>query len=548
MKMFSNVIMTVAVFLIISVIMAPPAFCQQKNKPTSGADSADSKLKTLVGERETAKEILDKKAYDSYINGIIAEQSRDYLTAAKHYYNALQKYPESYEIRFSLAEVYYRLQRFQDAIRTLDTISPEDVNVHSLRAICFRSMGSNNAARDAYLKVIKVDSLNESAFSFLASEYRRMNMLDSVVWVYEHLVKIDSESPRLWSELGQFRNQQGRFAEAKEAYSRALALSRSRENVMAVVGLAESYRGLNQADSALVYYKEALTLDPNNSYLNRALAAYYSDLDSTDLAIQYAEKLTRLEPNNISALRYLALMYVRADSTYQAESLFRTLIEAGDNEPANYFYLGRIAIMRQEYEAAREYLTILTNLADTLVDGWLDLGYVYRMQGDTAKSINVYNSGLKFVIYREDSVRLMFAIGATLERSKKYKESEKTFEKLLKLDPMHGQSLNYLGYMLADRGERLNHARDLIKKALELSPDNAAYIDSYGWVMYRLGKYDSAVTYLEKAAEKESDPIVYDHLGDAYKAIGRVDDARIWWQKALELEPTNDAIREKLNE
>lgn len=520
---------------------------------TQGQNSKDSSkkdtgLKVAVIPNQTSIDKLDWRAYDNFINGILAEQIRDYFNAARFYKDALQKYPESYEIRFSLAECYFRMQKFGDAIKTLETIYPEDADVFSLRGICYRSMGRNLEAKNAYLKVVEFDSLDQNAFTFLASEYRRLNMLDSLIWTYRHLVQIDNQSFRWWTELGQLLNQQGKYEEAKEAYRQSLEIQSGRENLLALVGMAESYRQLNQPDSASFLYDQAVQLDQNNSYLNRELASHYADLDSTYKALEYALKLTRLEPNNLSAQRYLAIMYIRADSIYQAESILKALVNAGDNEPGNFFYLGRIAIMKQDYESAREYMTILTTVADTVVDGWLDLGFIYRNQNDTAKSLNVYNSGLNFVNNLDDSVRLMFAIGSTLERTKRIKESAETFEKILKLDPAHSPTLNYLGYMLADRGEKLEYAHDLIKKALDLAPQNAAYIDSYGWVMYRLGKYDSAATYLEKAVSLETDPIIFDHLGDTYKAMGKTDDARVWWQKALELEPTNDSIREKLNE
>jgi len=529
--------------------MAGAAGALQPAKQSSPATSPDSiGIVTYVIESKVTKEKLDWRAYENYVNGVIAEQARDYFNAAKYYNEALQKYPASYQIRLSLAECYYRMQKFSDAIKILELIKPEDIEVYSIRGICYRSLGKNLEAKKAYLKVAELDSLNKTAFSFLSSEYRRLGQLDSLVWTYQHLVQIDHQDARLWGELGQLEIQQGKFQDAQKSFEKSLNITPGRENVLAYIGLAETMRKLNQPDSATVLYKLAIQLDPNNSYLNRELAAHYSELDSAALAIQYAEKLTRLEPNNISARRYLALMYIRADSVFRAEALLKDLVNAGDNEPGNYFYLGRIAIMKQDYETAREYLTILTNLADTLVDGWLDLGFVYRIQNDTVKSLNVYNSGLQFVKYKEDSVRLMFAVGATLERTNRVKEAAQTFEKLLQLDPGHGQALNYLGYMLADRGEKLDYAHDLIKKALELSPENAAFIDSYGWVMYRLGQFDSAASYLEKAVALENDPIIFDHLGDAYKALGKMEDARIWWQKALELQPTNDIIREKLNE
>jgi len=517
-------------------------------KETSKDVNSKEKTNNPAVGKDTDKDKLDWRAYDSFVNGVIAEQARDYYNASRFYSEALQKYPDSYEIRISLADVLFRMQKFDEALRILGPIQPEDINVYALRAICFRSVGDNDAARAAYHKVIEQDPLNQIAFTFLASEYRRLNQLDSLIWAYQHLVQVDDENPRLWRELGQFLIQSEEYDEAKQCFLKSLSFMQGRENLLAYVGLAETYRETNQPDSASSLYNEALQMDPNNSYLNRELATFYNDLDSVGLALQYAQKMTRLEPNNLSASRFLALMYLRADSIPEAETLLRALVNSGDNDPANYFYLGRIAIVRQDYESAKEYLTYLTQLQEPMVDGWLDLGFVYRSLNDTAKSLNVYNSGLRFVQNKEDSVKLMFAIGATYERGQKIKEATQTFERLLKLDPNHSQALNYLGYMLADRGEKLDYARNLIEKALELSPQNAAYLDSYGWVMYRLKKFDSAVTYLEKAVALQSDPIIYDHLGDAYKANGKTDDARIWWQKALELEPTNDSIREKLNE
>jgi len=390
-------------FLVIAVNGFARGLAQQSS---DDSNTKDDQLKTLVIETKSTKEKLDKKAYENYVNGVIAEQARDFHSASQFYNAALQKYPDSYEIRFSLAEVYYRIQKFQDALQVLKPIKPEDVDVYSLRGVCYRSLGNNEEAKKAYLRAIAVDSLNQPALTFLSSEYRRLNQPDSLVWIYERLVRITGDNFRIWSELGQLQNQQGKFDLAKQSFHESLELSRARDNLLSFIGLAEAYRKLNQPDSASIIYQQAVLLDPNNSYLNRELASYYSELDSLALALHYAEKLTRLEPNNISALRFLALMYIRADSVFQAEDILKSLVNAGDNEPGNYFYLGRIAIIKKDYEGARECLTILTHLSDTLVEGWLDLGFVYRMQNDSIKSLNVYNSGLQFVKYREDSVRL----------------------------------------------------------------------------------------------------------------------------------------------
>ena len=123
-----------------------------------------------------------------------------------------------------------------------------------------------------------------------------------------------------------------------------------------------------------------------------------------------------------------------------------------------------------------------------------------------------------------------------------------TFEEIISHDPDHAQSLNYLGYMLADRGEQLDYARDLIGRAVDLSPDNAAFLDSFGWVYYRMGEYEEALKHLQRAVELDIDPVIFDHLGDTFHALGRVDQAKEWWQRALEQEPDNEDIKRKLDQ
>jgi len=144
---------------------------------------------------------------------------------------------------------------------------------------------------------------------------------------------------------------------------------------------------------------------------------------------------------------------------------------------------------------------------------------------------------------------LLFRLGASLEREKRIPESVEAFERLLKAKPDHHAGLNYLGYMWADRNENLERALVLIQKAVELDPSNGAYLDSLGWVYFRLGKLDLAKTNLEKAIElAPEDSAVFDHLGDVYEKQGDLEKARALWKKALELKPDDGgaSVTEKL--
>lgn len=142
---------------------------------------------------------------------------------------------------------------------------------------------------------------------------------------------------------------------------------------------------------------------------------------------------------------------------------------------------------------------------------------------------------------------LTFSLAAALERSGQFAEAEKTFRLLLASDPENASALNYLGYMFADRGENLTEAKDLIEKAVALDPLSGAYLDSLGWVYFRLGDWDRAEKYLTEAAALEPfDATVHEHLGDLFQARGQVEKARASWQRALELKPDEEGQEERI--
>jgi tetratricopeptide (TPR) repeat protein len=141
-----------------------------------------------------------------------------------------------------------------------------------------------------------------------------------------------------------------------------------------------------------------------------------------------------------------------------------------------------------------------------------------------------------------------FQLGAACERQGDLEQAEKHFQKCLDLAPNFSEALNYLGYMWAEHGVKLAQAKELIEKALKLEPKNAAYLDSMGWVLFKLNQPKDALPYLLKALElsEQPDATVYDHLGDIYAALRQSDKANEAWQKSLSLE-ANEAVQKKLN-
>jgi len=149
---------------------------------------------------------------------------------------------------------------------------------------------------------------------------------------------------------------------------------------------------------------------------------------------------------------------------------------------------------------------------------------------------------------RPENAEVMFRLASSLERGGNPTEAEKVFLQLLAERPNDAASQNYLGYMWADQGVQLDKARELLEKAVAREPRNAAYLDSLGWVYFRMGKFDTAEKNLREAARREpSDPTISEHLGDLDMKQGDLEGAVRQWEKALQLKSEDaDRVREKL--
>jgi Flp pilus assembly protein TadD len=163
------------------------------------------------------------------------------------------------------------------------------------------------------------------------------------------------------------------------------------------------------------------------------------------------------------------------------------------------------------------------------------LGNLLRQDGQFDAAIKVYDTAISMIKNPEPKHWYNFYVRAiAYERDGNWAAAMRDFDNALILSPNQFQVLNYLGYSLVERGERLDEALSMIQLAVVAQPKAGYIIDSLGWVQYKLGYYNEAVSQLERAAElMATDPIVNDHLGDSYWAVGRKNEARFQWRRAL---------------
>jgi tetratricopeptide (TPR) repeat protein len=147
------------------------------------------------------------------------------------------------------------------------------------------------------------------------------------------------------------------------------------------------------------------------------------------------------------------------------------------------------------------------------------------------------------------SSKFYFSYGAACERAGDADKAVTLFRKCLELDPEDHTAANYLGYMWADKGTNLEEALGLIQKAVKLDPNNGAYLDSLGWVLFKLGRNDDALVQMRRATEyMKDDATVLDHLAEVLLKLGKTDEAISILRKANKLEPDNKDVSGRLQQ
>jgi Flp pilus assembly protein TadD len=260
----------------------------------------------------------------------------------------------------------------------------------------------------------------------------------------------------------------------------------------------------HQQDVALAYLRLALRLDPNRDEAWMLAGDVLSNAGDVGAA---RDAYSRLKPGTdrfISARNKLAWTYQNADDHAAALKMARETLAAA---PASQ-------------EAA-------VNLADLL-----------RADEQYEESAAVLD---KVIAAQGDHVdwRLLYARAASLEQAGRWKDAERDLSVALKQRPDEPELLNFLAYSWIDRGERLDEALVMVKKAVDANPQSGAMLDSLGWAYFRLGDFKTAVAKLEDAVVLEpADPDVNNHLGDAYWRVGRKVEAEYQWRRVLILQPS----------
>lgn len=206
--------------------------------------------------------------------------------------------------------------------------------------------------------------------------------------------------------------------------------------------------------------------------------------------------------------------------------------------------LGLSYSQKNQHEDAKVYLTKSAELNPGDLTSLSALGFTLNQLGENEDAITYLNRALAI---DGENIQILGMLGLIYDNEKMFEECDVSYSKALELDSTNAFVLNNYAYSLAERDLKLEEALKMSEAAVEADSENSSYLDTFGWIHYKLGNYESAKEYIEKAVIVDAEnAIQLDHLGDVYFKLGDLENAKKYWTKAFEIDATIENLKQKI--
>ena len=412
-----------------------------------------------------------------------------------------------------LGDAYRQTRNFtraEEAYRQAAALEPGEAR--HLRGLAWTlfQQGKYEAAREQYSHLAELEPSDSDNFLRLAQIDRQMKQLDKAEENILRAKQIDPGNLEVLTTEASIYEVQGRFEDAIRVLSDATGglktLATSSPDVRRILGA-----------------------------LYEQLGALYREVENYPAAVAALEDLAKIGEEQDRRARILMIDTLRAGRNLPKaiEVANRALERYPNDRDLRISYALLLGEKGDAAEAARQLRSLLNQTAADR-EIYLDLSQVYDRGRMFAEAEQAARDAEKLSTNAAENETVWFMLGALYERQKKFDQAEEQFRRALAVNPRNAPVLNYYGYMLADRGVRLEESVELVQRALAEDPYNGAYLDSLGWAYFKQERLPEAETYLRKAVARQgNDPTIREHLGEVFFKSGRHDLAAAEWEKAL---------------
>lgn len=560
--------------------------------PGEGFSQKREKKKKQKTEVSTETDVNRDEVTSLFIDATTAKLSGETVKAIGLYESCLKKNPKHSASMYELAQLYFGTDDYSTAARYAEQASelePENKWYRLLLVEIYGKAGKKKELLETCENLVKkypgnVDYLYELANAYLINDdgtnaIKTYDNVESILGVTE---EISLQKQRIY--LIQKKNDKA--AEELEKLIKEFPDQETRYLSM----IAEMYMQNGKPDEAVVYYQQILAKDPQNPYIHITLSDYYRQKGDKkrsfdELKLGFANPALDIDTKIRVLLSFFAGNEVYTENKADIFELAQILVKTHPNDPKAHSMYGDFLLDDKKYSEARdEFRRVIAidssryAVWESLLNAEIQLSDYQALESESSRAIELFpllpvpylfkgvallekkqneeavtsfNTGLKLVSGNNMLVVQFYTyLGDTYHRMKNYRLSDESYEKALKLDPENSYVLNNYAYYLSLRNENLEKAEIMASKSVKLDAGNAANMDTYGWVLYKLGRYSEAVAWVEKAvaATPSPDTDLLEHLGDIYFKLGNTDKAMIYWQDALKVGKGSEFLEKKIAE
>lgn len=403
-----------------------------------------------------------------------------------------------------LLEIYQQENEFQKAADLLQPLVEDDplnVELQRQQAFFYLRAGNARAARDRFKALVAADPKDTRVLYYYAESLNDLEEYAEAEKIFKQLIGTQPKDPDFVASYALSLAGQKKWDEASRQFTSLLSMSDVPENLTALARTQLAFIDLQKGNyaAAAETAKSILVFrdKPNAQAINIAIEALRKQEKNADVVALLEPLITKYGNDPFLNARYV-----------------ESLIRGGDKAKAKQVAETQIKVSSRNAIAAAE---------------------AYASAKDMTSAIALMKNA---VAAKPDDLDLRFQLGSLYERANDFKLAEQSFLSVLEKSPEHAPTLNYLGYMYAERNVNLDKAHDMLTRAVGQEPENGAYVDSLGWVYFRLGKLDLAEKYLTDAVRlMPRDPTVHEHLGDVLTKRGDSVRALQVYKTALDLDP-----------
>jgi tetratricopeptide (TPR) repeat protein len=509
--------------------------------------SSEATLRKAIEQFEAVTR-LDPSDTDSFVAlGRLYRLTNQNSKAEEVFKKAVGADPTSKTALAYLGQLYADQGDYAGAIATLQKIPADEMDPQALVMLGQAYMQDRDyeKAVEVYGRALEQDADNQELRQYHAEALMAAGKTADARSELQRILRTDPNDGAGWLRLGHLDRIEGKFDESREELTKAKGLL---------------------PDNAEVTYEQVL-LEETSGNADKAVALLQSLLKQSEKADNH---YTVGEASNRAAfLERLGMIYRNQEKYDQALAAFRQVADLGPTQAAHgeALVIDTLRVSRQPAKAMAEADAAVAKypkdrqlaiLRATLLgeQGKTDEGLaaLNALRSGDASDVELEltiaqvdseakryddaeaaaRKGLSLGVKPDDQENAHFILGSIYERQKRYDLAETEFKKVLAGDPLNGPASNYMGYMLADRGVRLDESVKYIQRALQADPNNGAYLDSLGWAYLKMHRPDLAESPLERAARLISDdPTILEHLGNLHLALGNPQAAEQEWQHAL---------------